>query len=101
VLLVDIHGSVITFLNSIEDGTDQSFTDLLSNQPDQTPVERLWNKMSIDFPGTFLSLLLCYLLHLLLFVILCQRSILNNKVSETLGLTAKCPFTLNAPGFLF
>ena len=33
--------------------------------------------------------------------LLCQRSILNNKMSETLGLTAKCPFTLNAPGFLF
>jgi hypothetical protein len=69
VLLVDIRAAVFTFLNSVKDQTDESFRDLLSDQPDQTPVERLWNKMSIDFPGTFLSLLLCYLLHLLLFVI--------------------------------
>ena len=33
--------------------------------------------------------------------VLCQRSILNNKVSEMLGLTAKWLFTLNAPrGFV-
>ena len=57
-LLVVIRGAVITFLNSVKDGTDQSFRDLLSNQPDQTPAERLQNKMTNLFPGAFLSLLL-------------------------------------------
>ena len=31
----------------------------------------------------------------------CQRPILSKKVSEILGLTAKCLFTMHAPGFLF
>ena len=35
------------------------------------------------------------------FVILCQQSILNNKVSEMLGPTAKWLFTLYTPGLLF
>ena len=57
-LLVAIRGAVITFLNSVKDGTDESFRDLLSNQPDQTPAERLQNQMTNLFPGAFLSLLL-------------------------------------------
>jgi hypothetical protein len=58
VLLVAIRGAVITFLNSVKDGTDASFPDLLSNQPDQTPSERLQNQMTNLFSGAFLSLLL-------------------------------------------
>jgi hypothetical protein len=58
VLLVAIRGAVITFLNSVKDGTDACFPCLLSNQPDQTPSERLQNQMTNLFSGAFLSLLL-------------------------------------------
>ena len=57
-LLVDIRGAVITFLNSVKDGTDDIFRDLLKHHRDQTPSERLQNEMTNLFPGAFLSLLL-------------------------------------------